>query len=57
MALPTIVEIRVAESASSVMTSHATLRPRCAEVLRDSGRGDLFRLRETGAKVVAVGAS
>ncbi len=57
MALPAIVEISVAESASSVMTSHAALRPRRVEVLRDEGCGDLSRLRETGTQVVAVGTT
>jgi len=57
MTLPAIVEISVAESASSVVTGHAALRPRRIEVLRDEGGGDLFRLRETGAKIMAVGAT
>ncbi len=57
MTFPAIVEIRVAESAPAVMTSHAGLRPRRVEVLRDEGGGNLFRLRETGAKVMAIGAA
>lgn len=57
VATTAIVEIGVAEGASSVMTCHAALRAGRVEVLGDGGRGDLPRLRETGAQVVAIVAA
>lgn len=53
----TIVEIRVAESAPSVMATQTTLRAGRIEMLRDDGRRDLLRLRQTGAQVVTIGAA